>query len=239
MGAIQGNFHVGDVYHLHFQDGTNQEIRLSEIKDKLQDDLLAQLLEIAKGKDFYDKIAKALQKPKKYLWGTPSHPEVFLGRAKNIEDLHEKLFDREQENILLLVNGQGGIGKSTLAAKYYHEYKNEYQHLAWVLASPTILDAVLNLAMPLNVSFPKEMPNEQRLEVLLTEMANLDKPCLLILDNANDLTDLEKHYKNLRSCTNFHILITSKINKLGEKEPYKVLPLSKDFALKLFTEYYP
>jgi len=66
--------------------------------------------------------------------------------------------------------------------------------MAWLLAEPNILDAILRLKNPLNLGFPPEMPNEERLEILLQKMANLDRPCLLVLDNANQIEDLENHY---------------------------------------------
>jgi len=136
------------------------------------------------------------------------------------------------------VNGQGGIGKTTLASKYYHKYQNQYSHLAWVLAEPSILEAVLRLAEPLGLDFPPVMEKEQRLEKLLTKMQNLEKPSLLILDNANDLKDLEKYYPYLRSCSNFHLLLTSRITKFKKIKAYQVKGLKEKDALILFQEYY-
>jgi len=37
--------------------------------------------------------------------------------------------------LLLLVNGEGGIGKTTFASRYYHQYADEYAHVGWVFAT--------------------------------------------------------------------------------------------------------
>ena len=43
-----------------------------------------------------------------------------------------------KDNLLLLVNGHGGIGKTAIAAKYYHTYHHEYTHVAWVLSEKAL-----------------------------------------------------------------------------------------------------
>jgi tetratricopeptide (TPR) repeat protein len=178
--------------------------------------------------------------PEKHLTTPPPQPEVFLGRDDDLEALYHRLFNQNSsDHILLLVNGQGGIGKTSLAVKYYHQYQHKYHRLAWLLAEPSILEAILQLARPLKVDFPNEMPNEERLNELLREMANLDKPCLLILDNANAIEDLEKHYKDLRRCANFHLLLTTRITHFAQAQTYPVNGLSDDFALDLFKRHYP
>ena len=151
--------------------------------------------------------------------------------------MHQKLFSGK--NVLLLVNGEGGIGKTTLAAKYYHTYTQQYAHLAWIFAEKSLLDALLTLAPKLHLTFPQEMPNEQRLELLLQSLWRLDKPSLLVIDNANSLNDLEQHYKNLRSCPNFHILLTTRITKFERADSYPIKALAEADARALFQELYP
>jgi hypothetical protein len=54
--------------------------------------------------------------PKILSTSLPFLPEFFLGRDADLEAVHDKLFSGE--NLLLLINGEGGIGKTTFAAKY-------------------------------------------------------------------------------------------------------------------------
>ncbi|ACF14180.1 TPR repeat-containing protein [Chloroherpeton thalassium ATCC 35110] len=194
------------------------------------------------------------------LLAFPQFPtDVFLGRKDDLAAVHTKLFSKSyhilhvctfglvsgfakffmRNNLLLLVNGEGGIGKTTLAAKYYYTYHNDYAHLAWVFAETSLIEALLTLALPLDISFGDTMTELERLDLLLGEMANLKKPCLLIVDNANRLEELEKYYGKLRSCPNFHILLTSRVRELSNAKTHFVGHLDKQIAKKLFTVHYP
>ena len=177
------------------------------------------------------------KKIKKILGTPPFFPEIFLGRDEDLTAIYKKLF--KEESLLLLVNGEGGIGKTTLAAKYWQKYHEEYKHLAWVFAQKSILDALLTLALPLKVQFPEDISAEQMLEFLLMEMANLDKPSLLVIDNANDIRDLEKYYLALRSVPNFHLILTSRITEFEQAKSYQIKPLEEADAIRLFKKHYP
>lgn len=174
---------------------------------------------------------------KKHLTPPPFIPELFLGREVDLKTVHQKLF--RGDNLLLLVNGQGGIGKTTLAAKYWEAYQDQYSHVAWVFAGNSLLDALLTLAQELALSFPEAMPNVERLPLLLKALSNLNKPCLLVIDNANDLEDLENHYLALRSCSNFHLLLTTRITEFEQAAFHQIQPLESKVAIDLFQTHYP
>ena len=177
------------------------------------------------------------KKINKHLATIPFTPDVFQGREEDLEAIHDKLF--KGNNLLLLVNGEGGIGKTTLASKYYQAYHKEYTHLAWVFAEKSLHDAILTLAYPLQVTFPERMTEEERLQVLLCEMAELNRPCLLVIDNANSLDDLESHYHALNACSNFHLLLTTRITEFAHAEVHAIRPLDEKNAITLFTRLYP
>ncbi len=177
------------------------------------------------------------QKIKKHLTQPPSLNQDFLGREIELDEIHTRLFEPDG-HILLLVNGQGGIGKTSIAAQYYHRYQNKYSHVAWVLKEQSIAAALLLLAFPLGLRFDERMNTQQRLQRLITEMANLQKPCLLVIDNANDPNDLETHYDDLRSCENFHLLLTTRLEHHRSAATYKIKGLPKVDALKLFKKHY-
>ena len=172
----------------------------------------------------------------KYLGAIPFIPQVFLGREEDLTAIHDKLFN--DNNLLLLVNGEGGIGKTTLASKYYQEYHEEYIHLAWVFAEKSLRDAILTLSYPLQVTYPEKMTEDEQLQALLCEMAELNKPCLLVIDNANSLDDLESHYHALKACPNFHLLLTTRITEFENAETHAIKPLDEKNAIALFTRLY-
>ncbi len=176
-------------------------------------------------------IPHALTKP-------PFLSEIFLGREDDLKVIRQKLF--ESDNMLLLVNGQGGVGKTSIAAKYYDMHQNDYAHTAWVLSERSIANALLsNLAHPLGLVFEQNETEAERLDKLLRGMANLDKPCLLVIDNANEIADLERNYLLLRRCSNFHLLLTSRITHFEQAATHAIQGLPEAEALQLFKRYYP
>jgi hypothetical protein len=56
--------------------------------------------------------------------------------------------------------------------------------------SESIADALLLLAVTLGLDFSNStLTIEERLDRLLTKLAALEKPCLLVIDNANEPND--------------------------------------------------
>lgn len=165
----------------------------------------------------------------------PYLPEVFLGREDDLQRIHDIFASGD---FLLLVNGEGGVGKTSVASKYFHQYQDEYTHVAWVLSEKSIAGALLLLALPLGVQFEDRMDTNARLDVLLRKMANLNKPCLLVVDNANELDDLEAYYPRLRQCTNFHLLLTTRIREFGHADTYPIEGLPEKEALEMFQRHY-
>jgi NB-ARC domain len=232
MGNVGGNFHVGDVLHLHFADGSIQNFPLNEIKDRLHQALWQEVLEKSKSKDFFERIAEAMRKPQRFLTTPPFQAPIFIGRDTELQTVHDRLFGGE--NFLMLVNGQGGIGKTTFASKYWDKYQHEYSHLAFLYVENGIANAILRLAPELGLKFENE-PLTEQLETLIKAVTNLEKPCLLILDNANDAEDLENNFQILRKCENFHILLTSRIRKAYTLQ--RILPQTQDNRKRPFLEF--
>ncbi|MDX1909823.1 MAG: NB-ARC domain-containing protein, partial [Bacteroidia bacterium] len=167
----------------------------------------------------------------------PFVPEVFIGRDDDLRAIHERLFS-PGGHLLLLMNGEGGVGKTSLAARYYHACSREYQHSAWVLSEPDTATALLALAAPLGLEFEDTMQTGARLHMLLEALANLSRPCLLVIDNANELPDLEACYPQLQRCSNFHVLFTTRITEYAGAAFYPITPLPVETALKAFCTHY-
>jgi tetratricopeptide (TPR) repeat protein len=182
------------------------------------------------------------------LTSPPFIPPLFLGRDKDLATVHQRLF--KGENFLMLVNGQGGIGKTSFAAKYWEKYQNDYAHLAFLFVGDDLSDtskvsdkyspianALLSLSRNLGLRFTTESPTEQ-IQLLIETVNNLQKPCLLILDNANNEKDLKDNYIVLNKCRNFHILLTSRLDSFAKAQKYSIGVLDKENALAVFKKHY-
>lgn len=216
---------------IHFWRIFKQKIQESRTLKEAEDTAL--LKDIKRTVDNIDKPETGLDK---ILGSLPFKPEIFIGRKTDLEAIRQKLI--EEDNLLLLVNGEGGIGKTTIAARYFFSQQDAYTHLAWIYAEKSLLDALMTLSVPLKMDYPPQMPNEERLDLLLSKMRTLAKPCLLVIDNANDLEDLEQFYIALKSCPNFHLILTTRITEFEQAATYRVLPLSDADANTLFQQYY-
>ena len=171
------------------------------------------------------------------LTSEPFKAQYFFGREKELEEIHDRLFSPDG-NLLMLVNGDGGVGKTALASAYFFKYKDEYTHVAWLLSQQSIANAMLELELPLGLPLDEKLDMNARLTRLLAAMANLKKPCLLILDNANETDDLKANYIRLRQCSRFHLLLTTRVTEFFDAAFYKIQGLPLDNALTMFEKYY-
>ncbi|MGB5684695.1 MAG: NB-ARC domain-containing protein [Candidatus Electrothrix sp.] len=176
------------------------------------------------------------KKKLKNIGEIPVPSKVFLGRDDDLEAIHERLFS---EKILLLVNGIGGIGKTTLASHYYHKYSAEYKKLIWVSVTSGITDAFDSIAQSLMLNIDPLATAGERVDTTIAELLILDKPCLLVMDNANSFDDLENNWSLLRKLSGIHILVTTRVFDLPDAEIYPVGHLNEKTALELFRAYCP
>jgi tetratricopeptide (TPR) repeat protein len=170
-----------------------------------------------------------------------SVPADFIGRERELSEIRERLVAGRQT--LALVNAEGGMGKTTLAAAYWNRFQEEYQHLAWlyceqgiVYAMTTHLPGPLELIETMN-RFAGDPAAQAR--QITARLANLPKPCLLVLDNANE----PEHIRGFETfCTGlgWHVLITSRCaNVLSDTRcEYPIASLPPREARQLFKGNY-
>jgi MinD-like ATPase involved in chromosome partitioning or flagellar assembly/Flp pilus assembly protein TadD len=173
----------------------------------------------------------------RFLTNPPFNNDFFIGRETDLKAIETNY--QQNNRLLLLVNGEGGMGKTTLAAKYWYANENRYKHLAWLYAEHGIGAALLNLASSLGVGFASADNETTQIARITETINNLETPCLLVFDNANDATDLERHYSTLRKLSKCHIILTSRVRKMGDLKVYAVRPLAQEEAVQLFRYHYP
>ena len=176
--------------------------------------------------------------PEKWLTDSVAPPHPFFGRINELADIRKAL---EEGRTAVLVNGIGGIGKTSLAAKFAAERADFYSRVAWLTVSSSIGSAIVGkLAEPLGLYErvreldPKSYETEGA-AMVLRALKNLEGQKLLILDNANDADDL-LNWRNRLQSAGCHVLVTSRAT-LDGWDPIRVDELSVDEARALFRKH--
>lgn len=194
---------------------------------------------IVTGRDYIENqtINEAKKKvdPKRLTTLPRINPKDIIGREEELAQLRTLLNDNKQ---VVVVNGMGGVGKTTLAMAYAFQYEDDYQHIAWITQNSDNITAGLiqNEELLQSLAIRTEgMEPEQLLIAILQALRNLPgTPKLLIIDNATQ--DLEKHLDQLPSQPNWHLLITSR-EKISDLTLLPLDFLSEEKAIALFQKY--
>lgn len=163
-----------------------------------------------------------------------SKPGVFFGREDELNHIRELLKPGGQ---LMLINAEGGIGKTTLAAQFLHSSMYDYENYAWLFCENGILNAMKELATGLELDL-SNMDEQQQLQVLKHALSKVQDNFLLILDNANDENEIRNFTHEFEG---FHwdVLITSRCKDILEPtQEFRITHLPPELAKALFKKYY-
>jgi len=162
----------------------------------------------------------------------PKNIETFIGREEDLAEVHKLL---QQKNTLLLMNGLGGVGKTTLAIEYVNRYREKYDHLIWLDFKNTFRESFLNLYQDLHIDISggteKELYHQLR-----AQLRECPGNCLIVIDNFNNLDEV----KELRSLLpNFKKFLTSR-NEIssGFVHTRYLDTLPREKAIELFRTHY-
>jgi tetratricopeptide (TPR) repeat protein len=148
--------------------------------------------------------------PKELTLNIPRiHPGDLVGRETDLVRLHTAL---QTEKRVVVVNGLGGIGKTTLAQAYLSQYYEAYQHIAWITQDSSDLARDFVNAAGLTRNLGLEMMNAgpgQVFEEIIRKLKTIgSKPNLLIIDNGEQ--SLKKYRHLLPGQPHWHLLVTSR-----------------------------
>lgn len=165
-------------------------------------------------------------KAKKELTIIPSDI-LCIGRESIIEQINCILHISQ----ICLLQGIGGIGKSTLLAHYINGSKYQYNHIAFLSIDNDLESSLIHqLSNFMNVT------SVYGLEDIIYKLQELDGDNLLVIDNLKNVSDFNKIQPLLN---NFKILIASRnIFDIQAKSIVTLAPLELKFARKLFIQYF-
>lgn len=170
--------------------------------------------------------------------------DTLIGRKRDLYAIQLLL---NTHRTALLVNGMGGIGKTTLAKYYLQRYESNYDHIVWVDVLPSrdqaggdVISAfvsehndILNL---LELDLEPRMDELRQFKIGMRELKKLKGTNLLIIDNAAER--LMEAMRYFPQSENWHVLVTSR-QRFKACKVYEVETLPQEEAIQLFLTYYP
>ncbi|GGM90475.1 tetratricopeptide repeat protein [Lentzea pudingi] len=167
------------------------------------------------------------------LGRVPAGQRVFVGRSEELRRL-DAVVARTGRAVVVAVHGLGGIGKSTLVARFAEVHETRFSLVWWMIAdSPAAMDAGLAELAAAVAPQTAELPSEQRTELGVRWLAT-HTGWLLVLDNLSAPKDAAKLLARVRTGT---VVITSR-HSVGWHtlaEPVALDVLSPDEAIDLMT----
>ncbi len=172
------------------------------------------------------------------------HRGDFIGREKEKKQVHEALQSR---SFIITIDGIGGIGKTSLALEVLHECLaasqnsqpapngvQKFDAFIWTSARDrelTINDVLDTVARTLEYPFLTQLqPEEKRYEIIKRLQ---EKPCLLIVDNFETVTDDAVHDFVLNLPEPSKCLITSRTQSIRQARAVSLRGMAKEEALLL------
>lgn len=175
--------------------------------------------------------------PKDLTTIPPIDKNEVVGRDKDLESIKELI---KADRPLLLVNGLGGIGKTTLAKYYVQDAYANYDHVAWITMSEDLPSAFLSnplLLKRLGLASPSEEERKYIVDICCAKLKELPGDNLLVIDNATQ--SIEAYSAQLGSLSKWKVLLTSREElKRLKANPYRLDVLDWEDAMKLFREHY-
>ena len=156
-------------------------------------------------------------------------PEEYIDRLEYDEILQKVKESRK----LVLVNGLGGIGKSTVCRKVFHKFDKEKKRtLAWI----TYHDEDLLEDLRRQMFFPKEGKNwEKRFLQFLQQ--DIEDTAVIFVDNINSAEEEEPFLQELANAK-CSVICTSRITGFHHYETVPIDFFSMNDCVRLFSRYY-
>ena len=131
-------------------------------------------------------------------WGAAEPVSCWYGRTQELDTLKKWILEDKCHLILLL--GQGGIGKTTLSIALVKEIQNYFDYIIWrnLMTSPPVekilADAIELFSNQQETTLPETLENQITRLIHYLESSR----CLLILDNAESILQSGSHIGQYR-----------------------------------------
>ena len=160
---------------------------------------------------------------------------AFVGREKDLAKITELL---NRDSALLLLNGIGGIGKSTLASYYFNKERDKFDYCGFIEVGEDIKSS-FSLSFSTSLDLKSEKIDDSFNEAM-NKLQNLEGDKLLVLDDVKNIATQKDEINTILTLKNsgFKILFTSREAE-ENMPPYYLDIMNKEDATKLFLQYCP
>ncbi len=169
------------------------------------------------------------KKDPKHLTSLPPINTKFIGREDELKAIEKNL---SSDNVVCVVNGIGGVGKSELSYRYLHEHKEQYNKIAFIEFTEESRSLEETFYFKFQDTF--QLTEKDTLETIIKRLQGLKPKNLMVLDNLQSNEDFNK-IKALN--TNFDLLITTRA-KFDTPNILNLETLNDTDAKELFLDIY-
>lgn len=113
----------------------------------------------------------------KYISNRPHSAKNCMFRNNEVNFLKDEL----EAGNNILIYGEGGYGKTSLAILLFELIKDDYCHLAWVNYENSLIDSLLN-----SLTIYENIEREKRIELICDFLRQQDKNTTIFLDNVDE-----------------------------------------------------
>ncbi len=177
----------------------------------------------------YYNASSAQKKDPKHLTSLPPINPKFIGREADLKEIEKNL---SSDNVVCVVNGIGGVGKSELSYKYLHENKAKYNKIAFIEFTEESRSLEETFYFKFQDTF--QLTEKDTLDTIIKKLQGFTPKNLMVLDNLQSNEDFNK-VKALN--TNFDLLITTRA-KFDSPNILNLETLNSNDAKELFLSIY-
>ena len=171
-----------------------------------------------------------LQPPNAITNPAPAAAKEFIHRDEKVKELHNAIKENRK---IVLINGLGGIGKTTIARKLYHAVKDEFKHIAWIEYQNNIKNSLLKSITLFN-DIKDEADRYGKIEIFLN---NAKKDTILFIDNVSYENYSESGLEWIESLE-VNVVLTSRRDEIGTFEKFPIDFMTEEQCVDIFYKYY-
>lgn len=149
------------------------------------------------------------------VWNLSKTNASFIGRKEKLQEIYA-FFKKGNKDILALTGGPG-FGKTQIAKQYAYQFEKNYNFIWWIDAQQDLPSQFIKLAHALNHLLPKNekiIPSTLSQEALIHTIHHTLRvkniSYLLIFDNVETYTQIEKFIPPTYQQPRKHVLLTSR-----------------------------